>query len=415
MVHITNLPVVRPVTELAVELVQYNAHVWCLCQTRSRDESKECGLKVSKMNNQKSKGESLWFQGMKGACTRGFSKKWHETQVPFPLSLMLVTAIVRIQNGAKTNKKDGERLLYVNLMPGELKLYELLFGGGSAQIIEHVGRTRFRSPSVILQAFLRLCDTRKKWRPPFGRNICNCAAAVDQDTHAGARIFKQGGTDTSTDHQIVRHNHQDIAGAREESSLGGWGHGCTLPATTHPKQNVIRSGIRSLAFFQILAHLKAKIWVLLICFFTSPWLLYVRVQGFLYLLLCLEPELFDLLTAGILTAAELQNESAWECKIGKSEDVERHLRQYTVCDPDGQQPPSFFTVFVVSTVVRWPCLIHLVLTSMDSYVACPDCGIALCEFFDVQRSRGLKLEGNPSCHLSLIEINIRIFLEENLP
>ncbi|KAJ7353662.1 hypothetical protein DFH08DRAFT_805182 [Mycena albidolilacea] len=29
-------------------------------------------------------GESLWFQGMKWACTRGFSKKWHETQVPFP-------------------------------------------------------------------------------------------------------------------------------------------------------------------------------------------------------------------------------------------------------------------------------------------------------------------------------------------
>jgi hypothetical protein len=39
--------------------------------------------------------------------------------------------------------QDGERLLSVNLMPGELKLYEYLFGGGWAQVVEHVGRTRF--------------------------------------------------------------------------------------------------------------------------------------------------------------------------------------------------------------------------------------------------------------------------------
>jgi hypothetical protein len=42
MVHITNLPVVWPVTELVVELGQYDAQVFCW--TRSSVESKECGL-----------------------------------------------------------------------------------------------------------------------------------------------------------------------------------------------------------------------------------------------------------------------------------------------------------------------------------------------------------------------------------
>ncbi|KAJ7318524.1 hypothetical protein DFH08DRAFT_819801 [Mycena albidolilacea] len=84
MVRITNLPVVSPVTELVVELVRYNAQK----QRQKQGVWAQSIYSGSNFEDDRSKielGESLWFQGMKWACTRGFSKKWHETQVPFPL------------------------------------------------------------------------------------------------------------------------------------------------------------------------------------------------------------------------------------------------------------------------------------------------------------------------------------------